>query len=71
MRGPDGYGFYDGDGPEPTSRLVYVFTDGEVWSVNTLYLAIKPDLILFEEDRIVKSLDQCVEFLKGLAIPGQ
>jgi len=70
VRGPDGYGFYDSNGTEPTSRFVYAFTDGEVWSVNNAYLAIKPDLILFDEDRIVKSLDQCAGFLKGLGIPG-
>jgi hypothetical protein len=71
VRGPDGYGFYDSNGTEPTSRLVYAFTDGEVWSINNAYLAIKPDLILFDENRIVKSLDQCAGFLNGLGIPGR
>jgi hypothetical protein len=41
-----------------------------VWSINNAYLAIRPDLILFEEERLVKSLDQCVDFLKGLGILG-
>jgi hypothetical protein len=70
VRGRDGYGYYDADGPDPTSRLVYAFTDGEVWSINTIYLAIRPDLILLEEERVAKSLDQCVDFLKGLGIAG-
>jgi hypothetical protein len=69
VRGPDGYGYYDSDGPEPTSRLVYAFTDGEVWSINTLCLAIKPDLIRRRSHR-KEPRSMCVEFLKGLGIPG-
>jgi hypothetical protein len=70
MQGPDGSGFYDAEGPEPTSRLVYAFTDSEVWSINNINLSLLPDLILFEEEKLVQSLDPCVDFLKGLGIPG-
>ncbi|MFY9559604.1 MAG: hypothetical protein WAQ52_05155 [Terriglobales bacterium] len=70
VRGPDGCGFYYNNGPGPAPSLVYAFSDGEVWSINTLYLAIRPDLILFEENRFVRSLEQCVDFLNGLGIPG-
>jgi hypothetical protein len=70
VRGADGCGFYNNVGPEATPSLVYVFSDGEVWTINTMYLSIRPDLILFEEDRLVKSLEQCVDFLKGLGISG-
>jgi len=70
VRGPDGCGFFNEFGAEPTPSLVYVFTDGEVWSINTFYLAVKRDLIYFEEQKIVKSLQDCVAFLSGLGIPG-
>jgi hypothetical protein len=70
VRGADGCGFYNNVGPEATPSLVYVFSDGEVWAINTMYLSIRPDLIFFDEDRIVKSLEQCVDFLKGLGISG-
>ncbi|MFZ0954036.1 MAG: hypothetical protein WAN17_17325 [Candidatus Sulfotelmatobacter sp.] len=71
VRGVDGYGFYRSEGlTEPTGSLVYVFTDGEVWTINTLFLALRPDLLLLEEGKFVKSLEQCSNFLKGLNIPG-
>lgn len=70
VRGPDGCGFYFPDGAKPTPSLVYAFTDGEVWAINTLYLSLVPGLIHLEEEKLVKSLDQCIDFLKGLGIPG-
>lgn len=62
--GSDGCGFYNNYGPlEPAPGLVYVFTDDEIWTINTLRLSIRPDLILLDEAQFVKSLAQCVAFL--------
>jgi len=71
VRGADGFGFYRSEGlGKETGSLVFVFADGEVWTINTLYLALLPELIVLEEDKFVKSLDQCVKFLGKLGIPG-
>ena len=64
VRGPDGCGFYHNRGPEePTPSLLYVFADDEIWSINTLRLALRQDLLLLEEDQWLQSLGQCVDFL--------
>jgi hypothetical protein len=70
VRGPDGFGFYRDNGLDPVPSLVYAFTDGEIWSINTLYLTIDLELIFLEEEKLVKSLDQCVDYLKSLGILG-
>ena len=57
VRGADGFGFYHNRGPaEPTPSLVYVFTDGEVWTINTFFALLTADLILLDETKFVKSL---------------
>lgn len=64
VRGPDGCGFYHNRGPEePTPSLVYVFTDDEIWTINTVRLAIRQDLLLLEENQWVQTLGQCIDFL--------
>jgi hypothetical protein len=44
---------------------VYVFTDDEIWTINTLPLSLRPDLMLLDEAQFVRSLEQCVAFLNG------
>jgi hypothetical protein len=71
VRGPDGCGYYSQGGPgEPTPSLVYVFKDGEVWAINTLFLSVLPDLILLEEARFTESLERCSDFLASIGIAG-
>lgn len=71
VRGEDGCGFYSFAGPkEPAPSLVYVFTDCEIWTINTFFAQLTQDLILLDEGQFVRSLEQCVKFLGGLGVPG-
>ncbi len=71
VRGPDGCGFYYNRGSkEPAPSLVYVFTDDEIWTINTLRLGVRPDLLFLDEAQLVESLKQCVDFLKHLGTEG-
>jgi hypothetical protein len=71
VRGSDGVGLCLplGDGPSPS--LVFVFTDAEIWTINTYPLSTRPRLITLEETVLAESLGQCADFLNHrLNIPG-
>ena len=40
-----------------------MFTDDEIWAINTLRLSLRSDLLLLEEDQWVQSVRQCIDFL--------
>ena len=48
----------------------FVFTDGEIWSIDTWHLNYMPALIILNEAKYVKSLTQCAEFLSKMQISG-
>jgi len=67
----DGCGFvgpFGKDDPSPT--VAYMFTDGEIWAISTLFLRYRPELILLEEQRYAESLKQCAAHLNTIGIPG-
>jgi hypothetical protein len=58
-----------GDGPSP--GIVFVFTDGEIWAIDTYPLTALPKLIVLDESKFARSLQESAAFLKDrLSIPG-
>ena len=66
----DGRGYVRpfGSGPSPT--VAYIFTDGEIWAISTLFLHYHPELILLEEKRFAISLEQSAQHLERIGIVG-
>lgn len=63
VRAEDGFGFtaYMEEGPTPA--VAFIFTSGEIWSVNAYALAAQPD-IPFIENWYLAAFVQYVRFLK-------
>lgn len=71
VRGRDGAGLCMplGDGPSPA--VVFVFTDAEIWTIDTYPLGALQALITLDESAFGKSLQQCADFLSDrLGLPG-
>jgi hypothetical protein len=71
VRGGDGAGLCMplGDGPSP--GIVFLFTDGEIWMIDTYPLAALPKLISLDESKFARSLQESGAFLNDrLGIPG-
>ncbi len=70
VRGNDGGGFAPlGAGITPT--VIYMFTDAEIWAVDTYPLEAVPKLIPFDEKEFANSLQSCAKILsERFAIPG-
>jgi len=63
VRGGDGAGLCLPLGEGPSPSLVFVFTDGEIWTIDTFAPRAQPQLILLDEQAFTKSLKQCAAFL--------
>jgi hypothetical protein len=63
VRGGDGAGLCMplGDGPSP--GIVFLFTDGEIWTIDTYPLAALPKLISLDESKFARSLQESGAFL--------
>lgn len=71
VRGSDGFGLCDSVTREHgSSTIVYAFTSGEIWSVDTAYLAASPSEVYFDEKAFTSSLTSCSAVLKRLGIAG-
>lgn len=70
VRGNDGFGVYNEIGGQAAPSVVYAFTTGEVWAINTIFLSFMTDRIWLEERRFTESLQLCVKFLDELGVHG-
>jgi hypothetical protein len=71
VRGSDGIGLCTHLSNQNFPSLVFVFTDAEIWTIDTYPLSAEPRLIALEESKFAESLKQCAEFLNDrLNIPG-
>jgi hypothetical protein len=66
----DGCGFVRPVGDDPSPTVAYMFTDGEIWAISTLFLHWYPEFILLEEERYAETLKQCAALLNMISIPG-
>ena len=65
VRGRDGFGMIDTLGREMASAVVYVFNSGELWTIDTAYLACAPEVVLLDESSFESAL------LSGAAVLGK
>jgi hypothetical protein len=71
VRGKDGAGLFPIPEEGTTPTLLYVFTDGEIWFIDTFPFKSLPKLIPLDENGLAKSLQQCAAFLSDhLGIKG-
>lgn len=75
VRGADGYGLCMGLGEdEPRGRtavsLAYVFTSGEVWSIDTYYLTADPNRLFLETKAFATALHRFAALLRRLGASG-
>jgi hypothetical protein len=71
FRDSDGVGICMPLTDEPTPCAVFVFTDSEIWIVDTFSLRSAPKLITVDERGFIKSLEQAARFLsETLNVPG-
>jgi hypothetical protein len=72
VRGKDGAGLFPLLDAEAAPTLIYVFTDGEIWTIDTYPFAALPKLISPDEQAFAGSLQRCSTFLSerfGIAGP--
>jgi hypothetical protein len=63
VRGSDGAGVFPLPDSGLTPAIVFVFTDAEIWVIDTYALQDLPKLIPLDEDGYAKSLRYCANFL--------
>lgn len=64
----DGVGWVRAVGAQASSSTAFMFTDGEIWAINTLFFKFYPHLILLEEERYAETLKQCSVHLGRIGI---
>lgn len=70
VRGTDGIGLCTPLDPEPSPSLVYVFTDAEIWAIDTYPFKALPRVLSLDEKRLSDSLMIFVKFLdETLKVP--
>lgn len=69
IRGPDGIGCCHGTDGQTTTIVSYLFTDGEIWTVDGFSLQLMPDLISIDRRRLEMSLKMSAVLLNKLSIP--
>jgi hypothetical protein len=70
LRYSDGIGWCMPPDKGHTGAVVFVFTDGELWIVDTFALSATPQLIPLDEQAFVKTFEDTVDFLENrLEIP--
>lgn len=69
-RGIDGWGFCRTlRADDAASSVVFLFTDAEIWTINTYYANVQEDVIFVEQNRFVQTLEFFVEFLTRRQVP--
>jgi len=71
VRDADGAGFCKILEPGKDSDfLAFMFTDGEIWCIDTWHLNYDKKHIILDEKKFASSLKQCAEILAQIQIPG-
>jgi hypothetical protein len=70
VRAADGCGFYRLVDSDKSPIVAFLFTDGEIWLINTFFMQYDQRVILLEEARLVRTLEQAAEMLKQLGVAG-
>lgn len=70
VRGHDGFGLCVNLVDEKASAVIYAFTSGEVWTIDTALLSYEPNAIIFDETKFVAALIDCAILLRRLGIEG-
>ena len=63
VRDEDGLGYCKIFDQKDASFVIYLFTDGEIWSIDTWHLSYMPKMIILNEKKYTNSLAQCAQFL--------
>jgi hypothetical protein len=63
IRGTDGVGLCNPFDSEPSPSLVYLFTDAEIWLIDTYTLRAMPKILSLEEDKLCETLTLLTRFL--------
>jgi len=66
----DGAGWVRTIGTQPSPSTAFMFTDGEIWTINTLFFKYSSHLILLEEERYAETLKQCAAHLDRIGLKG-
>lgn len=70
LRGAEGAGLCTPLDPEPSPALVYVFTDGEIWALDTYPFKALPKIISLDEQRLSETMKVFAKFLEDtLQVP--
>jgi len=70
FRGADGAGLCTPLDPEPSPSLVYVFTDAEIWAIDTYPFKALPKILSLEERRLSDTLNIFAKFFdETLKVP--
>jgi hypothetical protein len=71
LRGPDGFGICAGTTGNTTSAVIFCFATGEVWTIDTAYLASEPqNQVHLSEESFARALMGCAGILRRLGITG-
>jgi len=66
----DGAGWARAFDAKPSPSTAFMFTDGEIWTINTLFFKFYPDLIFLQEEHYAETLKQCAVHLDRIGIKG-
>jgi hypothetical protein len=66
----DGAGYFKFTDEKKTPQVVFAFTDGEVWTIDTWTLRALPKMIVLNEPRFAQSLQMSADFLSRLGFKG-
>jgi hypothetical protein len=70
VRGPDGYGLAHAVSSGVTPMLVYVFTSGEVWSIDAALMSYSSDQVFFNPANFVSAIQRFSDLLGRLGVGG-
>jgi hypothetical protein len=69
LRREDGFGIYeDLSGKGIVSSILYLFTTGEIWTIDTYEIQSRANLVILREDSFKDALVQCAGTLRRLGI---
>jgi hypothetical protein len=66
----DGAGWARAFDAQPSPNTAFMFNDGEIWTINTLFFKFYPDLIFLQEGHYAETLKQCAVHLDRIGIKG-
>jgi hypothetical protein len=73
LRREDGCGVYsrasDSADLGTATAVLYIFTTGEIWKIDTEYIRMNPNYIVLREEYFKTALSRCASLLESLGIP--